>query len=98
MNLIALGQIGSRRLLPHRFQCDLCLQHRVDLPSRLLRHHALRRSNGAALFQPGLSSQNRGPFQGTIRRVTRNVKRRRDAGMTLRWVAAGMIEANKGFR
>ena len=35
---------------------------------------------------------------GTIRRVTRNVKRWRDAGMALRWVAAGMIEANKGFR
>lgn len=35
---------------------------------------------------------------GTIRRVTRNVKRWRDAGMALRWVAAGMIEANQGFR
>ncbi|WP_210168618.1 hypothetical protein [Bradyrhizobium viridifuturi] len=35
--------------------------------------------------------------RGTIRRVTRNVKRWRDAGMALRWVAAGMIEANKGF-
>jgi hypothetical protein len=31
-------------------------------------------------------------------RTTRNVKRWRDAGMALRWVAAGMIEANKGFR
>ncbi|MFK4532083.1 hypothetical protein ABIA00_000266 [Bradyrhizobium ottawaense] len=35
---------------------------------------------------------------GTIRRVTRNVKRWRDAGMALRWCPAGMIEANKGFR
>lgn len=35
---------------------------------------------------------------GTIRRVPRNVKRWRDAGMALGWVAAGMIEANKGFR
>ena len=35
---------------------------------------------------------------GTIRRVTRNVKRWRDAGMALRWVAAGMIEADEGFR
>jgi putative transposase len=34
---------------------------------------------------------------GTIRRVTRNVERWRDAGMALRWVAAGMIEANKGL-
>src|SRR5262245_31947600 len=30
--------------------------------------------------------------------LARNVKRWRDAGMALRWVAAGMIEANKGFR
>ncbi|MCS3695210.1 hypothetical protein ABIF07_000092 [Bradyrhizobium elkanii] len=37
-------------------------------------------------------------MMGTIRRVTRNVKRWRDAGMALRWVAAGMIKANKGFR
>src|SRR5881398_2185731 len=37
-------------------------------------------------------------MMGTIRRVTRNVKRWRDAGIALRWVAAGMIEANKGFR
>ena len=37
-------------------------------------------------------------LMGTIRRVTRNVKRWRDAGMALRWVAASMIEANKGFR
>src|SRR5215475_5094082 len=37
-------------------------------------------------------------MMGTIRRVTHNVKRWRDAGMAMRWVAAGMIEANKGFR
>lgn len=35
---------------------------------------------------------------GTIRRVTRNVKRWRDAGIALRWVAASMSEANKSFR
>jgi hypothetical protein len=35
---------------------------------------------------------------GTIRRVTRNLKRWRDASIALRWLAAGMIEANKGFR
>jgi transposase-like protein len=35
---------------------------------------------------------------GTVRRVARNVKRWRDARMALRWVAAGMIEAAKGFR
>jgi hypothetical protein len=37
-------------------------------------------------------------MQGTIRRVTRNVKRCRDASMALRWAAAGMLEAKAGFR
>lgn len=37
-------------------------------------------------------------MMGTIRRVTRNVKRWRNGGMAMRWVAAGMIEAAKGFR
>ena len=37
-------------------------------------------------------------MNGTIRRVCRNVKRRRDASMALRWTAAGMMEATKGFR
>jgi len=37
-------------------------------------------------------------MMGTIRGVTRNVKRWRSGTMALRWVAAGMIEAAKGFR
>jgi len=37
-------------------------------------------------------------MMGTIRRVTHNVKRWRDAKMALRWTAAGMMEAQKGFR
>ena len=37
-------------------------------------------------------------MMGTIRRVTRNVKRWQDGRMALRWVAAGMMEATKGFR
>ena len=37
-------------------------------------------------------------MNGTIRRVCRNVKRWRNAGMALRWTAAGMMEASKGFR
>lgn len=37
-------------------------------------------------------------MQGTIWRVTRNVKRWRDASMALRWAAAGMIEAKAGLR
>ena len=37
-------------------------------------------------------------MMGTVRRVCRNVKRWQDAAMALRWTAAGMIEAAKGFR
>jgi putative transposase len=37
-------------------------------------------------------------MMGTIRRVSRNVKRWRNANMALRWTAAGMMEATKGFR
>ena len=35
---------------------------------------------------------------GSVRRVCRNVKRWRDAGMALRWTAAAMLEAARGFR
>jgi len=37
-------------------------------------------------------------MNGTIRQVTHNVKRWRDASMTLHWTAAGMMEVRKGFR
>jgi len=37
-------------------------------------------------------------MMGTVRRVCRNVKRWRNATMALRWTAAGMMEAAKGFR
>jgi transposase-like protein len=37
-------------------------------------------------------------MMGTVRRVCRNVKRWRNAAMALRWTAAGMLEATKGFR
>jgi putative transposase len=37
-------------------------------------------------------------MMGTIRRVCRNVKHWRDASMALRWTAAAMQEAAKGFR
>jgi putative transposase len=37
-------------------------------------------------------------MMGTVRRVCRNVKRWRNASMALRWTAAGMREAAKGFR
>jgi putative transposase len=35
---------------------------------------------------------------GTVRRVCRNVKRWRSASIALRWTAAAMQEAAKGFR
>ena len=35
---------------------------------------------------------------GSVRRVCRNVKRWRDASMALRWTAAAMLAAAKGFR
>jgi len=37
-------------------------------------------------------------MNAVIRQVCRNVKRWRDARMALRWTAAGMLEAAKGFR
>ncbi len=37
-------------------------------------------------------------MNSTVRQVCRNVKRWRNAGMALRWTAAGMMEAEKGFR
>jgi transposase-like protein len=37
-------------------------------------------------------------MNSVIRQVCRNVKRWRDARMALRWTAAGMFEARKGFR
>ena len=37
-------------------------------------------------------------MNSVIRQVCRNVKRWRNAKMALRWTAAGMLEAKKGFR
>ena len=37
-------------------------------------------------------------MMGTVRRVCRNIKRWRNVAMALRWTAAGMMEATKGFR
>ena len=37
-------------------------------------------------------------MMGTVRRVSRNVKRWRNPAMALRWTAAGILEATKGFR
>jgi hypothetical protein len=43
MHLIALRQMRHRRLFSQRLQGDLCLQRRIDFPSRLL-HDPLRLS------------------------------------------------------
>jgi putative transposase len=37
-------------------------------------------------------------MMGTVRRVSRNVKRWRNGAIALRWTAAGLLEATKGFR
>jgi hypothetical protein len=37
-------------------------------------------------------------MNGSLRRVTRNVKRWKDEAMIRRWVALGIAEAHKGFR
>ena len=37
-------------------------------------------------------------MNGTIRQVTHNVKRWRNSSMAMRWTAAGMMEAKRGFR
>jgi len=37
-------------------------------------------------------------MMGTVRRICRNVKRWQNTNMVLRWTAAGMMEAAKGFR
>jgi putative transposase len=37
-------------------------------------------------------------MMGTVRRVCRNVKHWQNASMALRWTAAAMLEAVKGFR
>src|SRR6201993_2285302 len=63
---VALRQIGHAHLLSQRFQGDLRLQRRIDLPSRLLRHHPLRLTNGMTRFQLIPWSQIRGPLQSRL--------------------------------
>jgi transposase-like protein len=57
---------------------------RLGLPAELRRSLACTNSIENAL--------------GTVRLVTRNVKRWRNAEMALRWTAAGLLEAQKTFR
>jgi hypothetical protein len=44
MNLVLPRQIGGGRSLTNRGERNPCLGRQLDLPSRLLRHHPLRRS------------------------------------------------------
>jgi len=37
-------------------------------------------------------------MNGSLRRITRNVKRWKDEAMIRRWIALGIAEAQKGFR
>jgi len=63
---------------------EMLTVNRLGLPAQLRRSLACTN---------GIENMN-----GTVRRVCRNVKRWRNAAMTLRWTAAGMMEATKGFR
>ena len=63
---------------------EMLTVNRLDLPAQLRRSLACTNS-----------IEN---MMGTVRRVCRNVKRWRNAAMALRWTAAGLLEAAKGFR
>src|SRR2546421_8493608 len=63
VNLVTLGQVSDRRLVPQRLQGDLRLQCRVDLPSRLLRHSPLLFRKERQTIQLSPWSQKLGPLQ-----------------------------------
>lgn len=63
---------------------EMLTVNRLSLPAQLRR--SLACTNGIE------------NMMGTVRRVCRNVKRWRNVDMALRWTAAGMMEAAKGFR
>jgi putative transposase len=63
---------------------EMLTVNRLGLPAQLRR--ALACTNGIE------------NMMGTVRRVCRNVKRWQNTDMVLRWTAAGMMEAAKGFR
>src|ERR1700746_3826111 len=71
MDLIALGEIGHRRVLPQRLQCNLRLQRRVDLPSCSLRHSPLRR---LPTERPEIQLVNRSQIRGPLQKE-RKLKR-----------------------
>jgi hypothetical protein len=64
MNLVALRQTRHSRLLPQRFQGDLRLQPRINLPSRSFRHFSAPSDvTERPKSQLVNRSQIRGPFQ-----------------------------------
>jgi putative transposase len=63
---------------------EMLTVNRLGLPAKLMRSLACTNSIE--------------DMMGIVRRVCRNVKRWRNAAMALRWTAAGMMEAAKGFR
>src|SRR5262249_10399719 len=85
---IGSAPAGLLKSSPHLPTCDQCREmltvNRLALPVKLRRSLACTNS-----------IEN---MMGTVRRVCRNVKRWRNAAMALRWTAAGMMEAVKGFR
>ena len=59
----------------------------------------VQRLNVPTALRPSLSTTNAiENLNGTIRHVSKRVKRWRDGNMVLRWVATGVLEAEKGFR
>ena len=88
----------SRRLLME-VQRDCRGQRGDGLDPRGARRDADRQPARAAQGAAPLACTNAiENMQGTIRRVSRNVKRWQHAEMALRRAAAGMMEAAKGFR
>src|ERR1019366_3910086 len=87
-----------------------CLVAGIGAMEQVLREDAQRltgprhgRGGGRVGHRWGMTKGKIGFHGGNVavqrpRRVCRNVKRWRNAGMALRWTAAGMLEAAKGFR
>jgi hypothetical protein len=83
-----------------RHSGDCCQTLRLSgHPRRSRRDAAVNRMKLPAKLRRSLACTNSiENMMGTVRRVCRNVKRWRNTAMALRWTAAGMMEAAKGFR
>jgi transposase-like protein len=84
------------------------LAHRVEHDAPGVRHSILEGLDETfAVNRPGLPAELHRSLactniienmNGTVRRVCRDVKHRRNTAMDLRWTGAAMLEATKGFR